>query len=113
MKPWTKGPEAQSSAYQLFVIGAESNLRSRVARGVLSSATSQAKINFNRVFFKYEPPRPLKEIDKGCSAVKDLFARKGAKAGPPRLGPYDLRRLPSQDASPLPRQPCHLTSPTG
>lgn len=28
------------------------------------------EINFNRVFFKYEPPRPLKEIDKELDAVE-------------------------------------------
>jgi type I restriction enzyme M protein len=42
---------------------------------VLSSATSQAKINFNRVFFKYEPPRPLKEIDKELDAVEKRILR--------------------------------------
>ena len=28
------------------------------------------EINFNRVFFKYQPPRPLKEIDKELDAVE-------------------------------------------
>lgn len=33
------------------------------------------EINFNRVFFKYQPPRPLKEIDKELAAVEQRILK--------------------------------------